>query len=116
MPGLISHYQPLSYSGADLNYHLNPLPQFERDESYSTQKRFLDGEEVIEGLMQWKKFPSASLCSLANNTAATLSDVWIPRLSNRFSEELLSANVPPVLLDFLTDEEKQESSITEKNQ
>jgi hypothetical protein len=112
MPGLFSHYQLQDYAGADLNYHLNPLPQFERDEPFSTQKRFLDSDEVIGGLMNWKKFPSASLSSLASH-AATLSDVWIPRLSNRFSEEILPSDVP-VLFDYLSDADKQESNTERK--
>jgi hypothetical protein len=46
-PGLISYEKTLPYSGCDLNYHLNPLPRFERDQSFITQKKFLDREVIL---------------------------------------------------------------------
>lgn len=36
----------LPYSGIELNHHLNPLPRFEHDQTFSTQKKFLDKEVV----------------------------------------------------------------------
>ena len=44
MPGLNVYHKLLPYSGVDLNHHLNPLPRFERDVAYSTQRKFLDRE------------------------------------------------------------------------
>jgi hypothetical protein len=44
MPGLCSYQKLLPYSGTDLNHHLNPLPRFEREQAYSTQRKFLDRE------------------------------------------------------------------------
>lgn len=43
----MSYQKLLPYSGIDLNFHLNPLPRFERDQLYPTQKRFLDREVKI---------------------------------------------------------------------
>lgn len=40
----MSYQKILPYSGVDLNYHLNPLPRFDRDQVYPTQKKFLDHE------------------------------------------------------------------------
>jgi len=86
----------LSYSGVDLNYHLNPLPQFEREQAFTTQKRFLDREDVIKGIMSWKKFPSQGLISLSNTP--TLTDVWVPRWSGMiFSNDLLPIETPTLL-------------------
>lgn len=45
-PGLMSYEKTLPYSGVDLNYHLNPLPRFERDQLYPTQKKFLDRDVI----------------------------------------------------------------------
>lgn len=120
MPGLISYHKLLPYSGIDLNHHLNPLPRFERDQAFTTQKRFLDREvnivyysfnsikiihliihlvcskDVIKGIMSWKKFPSQGLISLSNTP--TLTDVWVPRWSNTlFSNDLLPDETPNLL-------------------
>ena len=96
MPGLVSYQKLLPYSGVDLNHHLNPLPRFERDQAFTTQKRFLDREDVIKGIMSWKKFPSQGLISLSNTP--TLTDVWVPRWSNTlFSNDLLPEETPNLL-------------------
>ena len=32
----------LPYAGCELNYHLNPLPRFEKDHAFTAQKKFVD--------------------------------------------------------------------------
>ena len=44
VPAIVHYETLLPYAGTDLNYHLNPLPRFERDQYYPTQKKFLDRE------------------------------------------------------------------------
>lgn len=116
-PGLISYQKLLPYSGIDLNHHLNPLPRFERDQTFSTQKRFMDHDDVVRGVMTWKKFPSQGLTSLSTN-AATLTDVWVPRWSNDvFGKDILPDETPTLLTglplddkeDLLDDEADEQS-------
>jgi hypothetical protein len=64
----------------------------------------LDREDVIKGVMQWKKFPSQGLISLSNTP--TITDVWVPRWSNTFSTDLLPIETPP-LLSGLPEDDKQ---------
>ena len=44
----------------------------------STQKKYVDEEDVIRGVMLWKKYPSQSLISLEATT--TLANIYAPRL------------------------------------
>jgi hypothetical protein len=54
--------------------------------------------------MNWKKFPVQSLVSLSNTP--TLSEVWVPRLTNIFCNDVLSTETPQ-LLDGLPADDKE---------
>ncbi|BFZ01996.1 hypothetical protein BsWGS_05035 [Bradybaena similaris] len=100
VPGVQTFLPPLPYSDADRDYHLCPLPrQFILDQTsvrpVATQRKFLDREETIRGVMTWKRFPSQGINSMAN--MPTLANVWVPRWSNCFSNDLLPEDAPPLL-------------------
>ncbi|EDO48935.1 predicted protein, partial [Nematostella vectensis] len=104
-PGLQVFQQPLPYGETDEDYHLCPLPRHRQPSRGSGKpgRHYLERQDVIPGVMTWKRFPSQSLVSLANNP--TLSSVWLPRWTDPFSEDLLPTDVPP-LLDFLPEEDE----------
>ncbi|XP_074658961.1 cilia- and flagella-associated protein 221-like [Tubulanus polymorphus] len=106
-PGLQVYQPPLPYAETDPDYHLCPIPRYtcqNKDSPHSsTQKQFLDKDDVVKGLMTWKKFPSQGLTSLANTP--TLTNVWMARWSNPFSSELLPDTVP-ALFDGLPEHDK----------
>jgi len=98
-PGLQVFQAPMPYAEVDGDFHLCPLPRyFSRDYDSnphaSTQRKYLDREDTIRGIMSWKKFPSQGLTSLANTP--TLTNVWVPRWDDTFSNELLPTAVPPL--------------------
>ncbi|RUS76179.1 hypothetical protein EGW08_016057, partial [Elysia chlorotica] len=112
-PGLQVFQAPMPYAEVDVDYHLCPLPRYPRPEHRGdsgsssghlagTQRRFLDREDTIRGIMGWRKFPSQGLTSLSNTP--TLTNVWLPRWDNCFSTELLPMDVPP-LFDQLDPED-----------
>ncbi|XP_078572039.1 cilia- and flagella-associated protein 221-like [Branchiostoma floridae x Branchiostoma japonicum] len=110
-PGLQVFMAPMPYAETDPDFHLCPLPRYTvpKDSPYwtqhlATQKKFLDREDVIKGIMSWKKFPSQGLMSLANTP--TLTNVWVPRWSDPFSSDLLP-DEPPPLLNSLHEEDRQ---------
>ncbi|KAK7486204.1 hypothetical protein BaRGS_00022527, partial [Batillaria attramentaria] len=83
----------------DSEFHLCPLPRYFRQDyttspHAATQRKYLDREDTIRGLMNWKKFPSQGLTSLSNTP--TLTNVWVPRWDNTFCTELLPSAVPPL--------------------
>lgn len=108
-PGLQVFLPPMPYAETDPDFHLNPLPRYTHKEPTnkhgSTLKNFLDKEDVIKGVMQWKKFPSQGLVSLANTP--TLMNVWVPRWTDPFNQDLLPSSVPP-LLDALPSDDKED--------
>ncbi|CAF0716214.1 unnamed protein product [Brachionus calyciflorus] len=114
VPGLISYQKLLPYSGVDLNHHLNPLPRFERDQAFSTQKKFLEREDVIKGVMAWKKFPSQGLISLTNTP--TITDVWVPRWSDPFGTDLLPTETPQLLSGLPEDDKKNLAGESDEDQ
>ena len=61
-------------------------------------------QDVIKGLMTWKKFPSQGLVTLSS--MPTLSDVWVPRLSSRFSEDIMPLELPELLEELPADDKK----------
>ncbi|XP_067929901.1 cilia- and flagella-associated protein 221-like [Watersipora subatra] len=96
-PGLQVFQSPAPYGEVDTDYHLCPLPKYtvhaaDFSQNKATQKQYLEREDVIKGTMLWKKFPSQGLTSLANTP--TLSNVWVPRWTEPFSENLLPLEVP----------------------
>eukprot|EP00057_Strongylocentrotus_purpuratus_P017944 XP_011672418.1 PREDICTED: cilia- and flagella-associated protein 221 [Strongylocentrotus purpuratus] len=107
-PGLQVFLPPLPYAEVDPDFHLCPLPRYThsdpKNKHGATLKRYLDKEDVIKGVMAWKKFPSQGLVSLANTP--TLTNVWVPRWTDTFSPDLLPESVPE-LLDGLPTEDKE---------
>lgn len=70
----------------------------------ATQKQFLKRQEIIKGAMTWKKFASPSIASLTGTP--TLTNVWVPRWKDPFSQELLPYNVP-VLFDSIAEDDRR---------
>lgn len=108
-PGLQVFQAPVPYSETDSDFHLCPIPTyFKKDHATNphsaTQRRYLDREDTIRGIMGWKKFPSQGLTSLANTP--TLTSVWVPRWDDQFGSDLLPEEVP-VLLDQLPEDDRQ---------
>ncbi|XP_075685102.1 cilia- and flagella-associated protein 221 isoform X1 [Rhinoderma darwinii] len=88
-PGLLAFKGRLSYSEIDLEHHLCPLPRYPTE---GTMRRLLRRQEIIGGVMSWKKFPTVSS--------------WIPlpaiddcktRRCDPFSVDLLPVLAPPAL-------------------
>ncbi|XP_051880699.1 cilia- and flagella-associated protein 221-like [Pristis pectinata] len=109
VPDLCAFKTPLSFAETDLEFHLCPLPRYVIDSKdgsnfASTQKKFLDRDEIIKGLMNWKKFPSAALKSLT--TTDFLTSTWVPRWNDPFSLDMLPVDVP-LQLDHKVDENKE---------
>ncbi|XP_077978067.1 cilia- and flagella-associated protein 221-like [Glandiceps talaboti] len=98
-PGLQVFLPPLPYAEVDPDFHLCPLPRYTHkdptNKHAATLKKFLDREDVIRGVMQWKKFPSQGLVSLSNTP--TLTNVWVPRWTDPFSQDMLPSEVPTLL-------------------
>ncbi|XP_064613685.1 cilia- and flagella-associated protein 221-like isoform X2 [Liolophura sinensis] len=120
-PGLQVFQTPMPYAEVDPDFHLCPIPCYQRKDSGSnphtcTQQKYLDREDVIKGIMSWKKFPSQGLTSLQQTP--TLTSVWVPRWEDPFGEDLLPHDVPQ-LLDGLPDDDKdnileeEEGEVTE---
>ncbi|XP_078487466.1 cilia- and flagella-associated protein 221-like [Ciona intestinalis] len=114
VPGLSRHYIPLQQTEVDQSYHLCPIPRYNR---LPAAKKFMDREDVIKGIMSWKKFSSHGLAALS--TTPTLSDVWLPRWSDSFSQAMLPSEAPQLLNQlphddqmFLTEEEGEINVIT----
>jgi len=106
-PGLQVFQSPVPYAEVDSDYHLCPLPKYivhcmDTSAHKQTQKQFLDREDVIKGTMSWKKFPSQGLTSLAN--APTLTNVWVPRWSDPFSNNMLPLEVPQLQIGLAQDD------------
>ena len=89
----MTFYHPIAYSEVDNDFHLCPVPRYTlpcskdgpdvtsvhvTNPHMSTQKKYVDEEDVIRGVMTWKKYPSQSLISLATTT--TLANIYAPRL------------------------------------
>ncbi|KAK3588715.1 hypothetical protein CHS0354_026034 [Potamilus streckersoni] len=108
-PGLHVFQSPMPYAETDPDFHLCPLPRYTRKDHAtnphaSTQRRYADREDVVRGIMAWKKFPSQGLTSLTNTP--TLTNVWVPRWDNPFSSDMLPEEVPP-LYDSLPEDDKE---------
>lgn len=116
-PGLQIFEAPLPYGETDSDFHLCPLPRYMSSDPTNphmiTQKKYLDREDVIKGVMSWKKFPSQGLTSLS--MTPTLTNVWVPRWSSVLSDDLLPTEVPPLYdsipeadMEQLMDDEEEE--------
>ncbi|CAL1538786.1 unnamed protein product [Lymnaea stagnalis] len=96
-PGLQVFQSMIPYAEVDYDYHLCPVPRYPYTPTSSTkagvtQKKFLDREDTIRGLMNWKKFPSPGLTSLSNTV--TLTNVWVPRWDECFNKDLMPTDTP----------------------
>ncbi|XP_053327588.1 cilia- and flagella-associated protein 221 [Spea bombifrons] len=89
-PGLLALKRPLSYSEVDTEDHFCPLPK------YPTQRRSLGGEEVIRGLMTWRKFPAITVPA-----ASAVGGPGRPRWCDPFNLDLLPVDAPPALSGIL---------------
>ncbi|XP_030066734.1 cilia- and flagella-associated protein 221 [Microcaecilia unicolor] len=101
-PDFFAFKRSLSYPETDLSYYVCPLPKYTMSQERvgetsiaSTQRKFLNREEVIQGLMSWRKFPSVALSSFSSplSTASTSVPQWCDPLST----ELLPREGPPTL-------------------
>ncbi|KAM5151895.1 cilia- and flagella-associated protein 221 [Mantella aurantiaca] len=102
-PGLVAFKRPLPYSETNLEYHLCPLPKYPslRDTAGITQRNFLNREEIIRGVMSWKKFPSVAL-----SASLPPASSHRPRWCDPFSSDLLPTEAPPTL-SHLPEEDKE---------
>ncbi|NXN98709.1 PCDP1 protein, partial [Rhinopomastus cyanomelas] len=97
-PGLVPVLPPLAYSETDIEYHLCPLPKYtitkecpKGSSTPVTQRKFLHREEVICGVMEWRRFLPL--------TYSTFSDP--PTLTrDPYSSDMLPRDVPPLLYDL----------------
>ncbi|XP_029461175.1 LOW QUALITY PROTEIN: cilia- and flagella-associated protein 221 [Rhinatrema bivittatum] len=109
-PDLFAFKNSLPYPETDLEYYICPLPNYtvslERageSSITSTQRKFLHREEVIQGLMNWRKFPSVAPLSFSSTLSESITSV--SRWSDPFSIDLLPQEGPPVLYG-LTEKDK----------
>ncbi|XP_078408496.1 cilia- and flagella-associated protein 221 isoform X2 [Cetorhinus maximus] len=108
-PDLYAQKRPFSYAETDMEYYLCPLPRYyiasiEGTNVDSTQKKFLDRDEIMKGLTTWKKFPSAALSSLSSSDF--LTSTWVPRWHDQFASDMLPVDAP-LQLDSLSDKDKE---------
>jgi hypothetical protein len=105
-PGLLTFLSPLPYAENDPDFNFCPLPRFvavdgdtllatPMNQFTSMQKSYLDRQDVIKGLMTWKRFPSPAVTATTN--CPTLCNVWVPRWGEAFNRELLPLGAPPLL-------------------
>ena len=101
VPGLVRYQSPMRHTIVDADYHLCPLPKYAM---LPGGKTFLDKDDVIKGLMSWKKVSSQGLKAIAQHP--TLTDVWLPRWSNNFSQSLLPTSSPQTA-DHLSEQDAE---------
>ncbi|XP_014794464.1 PREDICTED: cilia- and flagella-associated protein 221 [Calidris pugnax] len=101
-PGLVPVLPPLAYSETNIEYHLCPHPKYvftkecPKESSIPvTQKKFLHHEEVISGVMEWRKFLPVVYSTFSNVPTLTST---IPR--DPYSLDMLPRDVPPMLCDL----------------
>ncbi|XP_009902725.2 cilia- and flagella-associated protein 221 [Dryobates pubescens] len=101
-PGLVAVLPPLAYSETDIEYHLCPHPKYtftkECPKGSSipvTQKKFLHHEEVICGVMEWRRFLPVVYSAFSDTP--TLPSIT---LRDPYSSDMLPRDVPPVLYDL----------------
>ncbi|XP_052248642.1 cilia- and flagella-associated protein 221-like isoform X2 [Dreissena polymorpha] len=123
-PGLQVFQAPVPYAETDPDFHLCPLPRYTRRDHATnvhaaTQRRYLDREDVVRGIMTWKKFPSQGLTSLSNTP--TLTNVWVPRWDDPFGSDLLPLEGPAPLetlpsedAETILDDEDEEGRSTSR--
>ncbi|XP_026708582.1 cilia- and flagella-associated protein 221 [Athene cunicularia] len=101
-PGLVPVLPPLDYSETTIEYHLCPNPKYTFTKECPkgscipvTQKKFLHHEEVICGVMEWRRFLPV-VYSISSNIPTLTSTT--PR--DPYSLDMLPRDVPPILYDL----------------
>lgn len=97
-PGMQAVYLPFNQSEVDPDYHLCPMPRYSM---LPNGDPYFDKDDVIKGLMTWKKFPSQGIVALSKNNG-TIPSASLPRWSDPFGEGMLP-NVIPDLLSPITE-------------
>ncbi|CAF3577014.1 unnamed protein product [Adineta steineri] len=103
-PGVMVYETPLPYSAIDPDNAICPVPLIERP-GYLSTNRYLDREDVIQGTMTWKNMSSTGLSALSQ--VPTMSNVWLPRWNDPFSQEILPTNVPSLLHEMPSSDRNQ---------
>ncbi|XP_060717103.1 cilia- and flagella-associated protein 221 [Tachysurus vachellii] len=85
------------YLESDPEFHLCPHTRHTICKN-STQKRFLDREDIMKGTMIWKKVPCVALSTVSSIPAQTSS--WTPRMRDPFTSLVLPLETPPSLKDL----------------
>ncbi|CAF3345716.1 unnamed protein product [Rotaria socialis] len=113
-PGVITYETPLPYSAVDVDNAICPIPLLERP-GYSSTNRYLDREDVIQGTMTWKNMNSTGLSALSQ--VPTMSNVWLPRWNDPFSEDVLPTNLPALLNEMPASDRNQllDNDMNEEN-
>ena len=65
----------------------------------------LSSQDVVRGVMGWKRFPSQGLTSLGYTP--TLTNVWVPRWNDVFEQDMLP-NELPVLQQRLAEDDREQ--------
>lgn len=100
-PGLVLYPLPLPLSEVDTEFHICPEPKSRMDPS-SDKQPYLDKDDVIKGMMSWKRFNSQGLKALSS--IPTLTDAWLPRRHTPFSNHILPNQLPPFLTQLPEDD------------
>ncbi|CAF3402246.1 unnamed protein product [Rotaria sp. Silwood1] len=103
-PGIMTYETPLPYSAIDVDSAICPIPLLERP-GYSLTNRYLDREDIIQGTMTWKNMNSTGLSALTQ--VPTMSNVWLPRWNDPFSEDILPTNLPSFLHEMPASDRNQ---------
>jgi len=119
-PGLVRYRKPLPYAETDLDFHLNPIPPHPARQDISTstphcttQKAFLDPDDVIPGVMTWKKCSKHGLA--ATIQIPSISSVWVPRWSDPFVEDMVPRRGPTMMSPPDSEEEEtKEAKVSPK--
>eukprot|EP00111_Clytia_hemisphaerica_P001172 TCONS_00003348-protein len=93
LPGVQGHAQKMLYSEVDDDHKLCPLVPRMTSNS--------NGEDVVPGVMDWKKFPSQALMSIS---LPTLANCYLPRWSDPFGEDLCSSQTPSLMTSLPPDD------------
>ncbi|NWH80191.1 PCDP1 protein, partial [Piaya cayana] len=101
-PGLVPFLPPLAYCETNIEYHLCPHPKYNFTKEFPkgssipvTQKKFLHHEEVICGVMEWRRSVPVFFSTFSNTPTLTST---LPR--DPYSLDMLPRDVPPVLYDL----------------
>ncbi|CAF2729790.1 unnamed protein product [Rotaria sp. Silwood2] len=103
-PGVMTYETQLPYSAIDVDSAICPIPLLERP-GYSLTSRYLDREDIIHGTMTWKNMSSTGLSAIAQ--VPTMSNVWLPRWNDPFSEDILPINLPSLLNEMPASDRNQ---------